>query len=95
MKLRNFSSKTVKSYSYYITEVLVFANKNFKEITTKDIRNYLEKLTDRDVSVLTLNGAYIALKFYFEKILRGKFLLINVPRAKSSKNCPKFLLRVK
>ena len=27
MKLRNFSPKTIKSYSYYITNILQFANK--------------------------------------------------------------------
>lgn len=87
MKLRKFSSKTVKSYLYYITETLKFANKNPKEICAEDIRNYLEKLVDKGKSSSTLNTVYSALKFYFEKILHRRFF-VNIPRAKSSKKLP-------
>lgn len=87
MKLRNFSSKTIKSYLYYITSFLDFASKNPKKICTEDIRNYLEKLIDKGKSGSTLNTVYSALKFYFEKILHRKFF-INIPRAKSSKKLP-------
>lgn len=87
MKLRGFSAKTVKAYLYYITDVLELANKNPKEICTDDIRNYLEKLADNGRSAATLNSAYSALKFYFEKILRRKFF-VNIPRAKISKKLP-------
>ncbi|MBU3925050.1 tyrosine-type recombinase/integrase [Patescibacteria group bacterium] len=87
MKLRKFSPKTVKSYLYYITEVLEFANKNPKQICTDDIRNYLEKLVDKGKSGSTLNIVYSALKFYFEKILRRRFF-VNIPRARVSKKMP-------
>ncbi len=87
MKLRGFSSKTIKSYLYYTTEILKFANKSPKTINTNDIRNYLEKLANEKKSNSTLNTAYSSLKFYFEKILRRKFF-INIPRAKKSKKLP-------
>lgn len=88
--MRRFSDKTIKSYLYYITNILKFANKNPKTINTADIRIYLEKLSDNRKSSSTLNTAYSALKFYFEKILRRKFF-INIPRAKKAKRLPEVL----
>ncbi|MFA5247702.1 MAG: site-specific tyrosine recombinase/integron integrase [Patescibacteria group bacterium] len=87
MKLRKFSQKTIKSYLHYITEILNFASKNPKEITNGHIRNYLESLCDKGLSSSTLNTAYSALKFYFEKILYRKFFF-NLPRAKKDKKLP-------
>jgi site-specific recombinase XerD len=87
MKLRKFSGKTIKSYLYYITDILKFANKNARSVNSSDIRSYLEKLADSGKSASTLNAAYNALKFYFEKILRRSFFL-NIPRAKSAKILP-------
>jgi len=92
MKLRNFSQKTIKSYLYYITDILSKANKSPKSITGADIRNYLEKLADENKSSSTLNSAYSALKFYFEKILRRKFFM-NIPRSKKNKKLPEVLTR--
>jgi site-specific recombinase XerD len=92
MKLRGFSQKTVKSYLYYITAMLHFANKGPKNITGDNVRNYLELLADKGRSSSTLNTAYSALKFYFEKILRRKFFT-NIPRRKKNKKLPEVLSR--
>lgn len=87
MKLRKFSQKTIKSYLHYITDFLEFARKNPKIVNTEDIRSYLEKLADSGKSGSTLNIAYNALKFYFEKILRRRFF-VNIPRAKKENKLP-------
>jgi site-specific recombinase XerD len=87
MKIRKFSQKTIKSYLHYITEILNFARKNPKEISNEDVRAYLENLCDKGFSSSTLNTAYSALKFYFEKILYRKFFF-NLPRAKKDKKLP-------
>lgn len=87
MKLRKSSPKTIKSYLYYITDFLKFARKNPKIVNTEDIRNYLEKMADGGKSGSTLNIAYNALKFYFEKILRRRFF-VNIPRAKKENKLP-------
>lgn len=87
MKLRKFSQKTIKSYLYYITNFLDFANKGPRNINTEDIRKYLEKMADKGRSGSTLNIAYNALKFYFEKILRRRFF-IHIPRAKKENKLP-------
>jgi len=87
MKLRNFSPRTIKAYSYYITNILQFANKGASSITTVDVRSYLEFLADNNSSASTLNSAYSALKFYFSNILHRKFF-VNIPRAKKEKKLP-------
>lgn len=87
MKLRKFSQKTIKSYLHYITGILNFARKSPKDISNENIRNYLESLCDKKLSSSTLNTAYSALKFYFEKILYRKFFF-NLPRAKKDKKLP-------
>jgi site-specific recombinase XerD len=92
MKLRNFSQRTVDSYLYYITAFLKHASKSPRDIATEDIRGYLENLADSGRSAATLNVAYNALRFYFEKILRRKFFL-TIPRAKSDKKLPVVLSR--
>ncbi|MCK5459917.1 tyrosine-type recombinase/integrase [Candidatus Parcubacteria bacterium] len=92
MKLRRFSDKTIKSYLYYIIDILNYANKNPKTVNTEDIRNYLEKLVDDKKSSSTLNTAYSALKLYFEKILYRRFF-VNIPRAKQVKKLPEVLTK--
>jgi len=92
MKIRKFSRKTIKSYLYYITEILKFARKNPKEINQNDVKNYLEHLCNQNLSSSTLNTAYSALKFYFEKVLRRNFF-IHIPRAKKEKKLPIVLSR--
>lgn len=92
MKLRNFSPRTVDSYLYYITSILKKTGKSPKEINTQDIRGYVEDLADAGRSASTMNTAYNALKFYFEKILRRKFFM-SVPRAKMPKTLPTCLTK--
>lgn len=92
MKLRKFSQKTIKSYLYYITDLLKYSSKNPKTVNTEDIRGYLEHLADKNSSASTLNTAYSALKFYFEKILCRRFFM-NIPRAKRPKTLPETLTK--
>jgi integrase/recombinase XerD len=87
MRIRKFSPKTIKSYLYYNTYLLNFTRKSPMDINQSDVRACLEDLCDNDVSASTLNTAYSALKFYFEKILYRKFFF-NLPRAKKDKKLP-------
>jgi integrase/recombinase XerD len=92
MKLRKFSPRTIDAYLHYIISVLKYANKSPKEINTQDIRDFLEKMADEGRSASTLNTAYNALKFYFEKILKRKFFL-SIPRSKQAKQLPACLTK--
>lgn len=94
MKLRGFSPRTRKTYLNYVKKVLKFSNKNPKTITTTDIRSYLSLLADKKRSRSTINTAYSALRFYFEKVMHRKFF-INIPRIKHSQKLPIVLSRKK
>jgi integrase/recombinase XerD len=87
MKIRNFSPRTIKSYSYYITEILKYTRKSARDVNSQDLKNYLEHLVDQNKSGSTLNIAYSALKLYFEKILRRRFFIF-LPRAQTEKRLP-------
>ena len=87
MKIRNFSPRTIKSYSYYITEILKYTRKSARDINSQDLKDYLEYLVDQNKSGSTLNIAYSALKLYFEKILHRRFFVF-LPRAKTEKKLP-------
>lgn len=87
MKIRNLSPRTIKSYSYYITEILDYTRKSARDINSQDVRSYLEKLVDQNYSASTLNIAHSALKLYFSKILRRRFFVF-LPRAQVEKKLP-------
>ena len=92
MNLRGFSQSTVGSYIYYVENFLGFIKKSPKEVNSSDIKLYLEKIIKEGKSSSTLNTAYSALQFYFEKVLRRKFF-VNIPRVKKAKKLPVVLTR--
>jgi site-specific recombinase XerD len=92
MKLRKFSPKTIKSYLYYITNLLECSSKNPKTVNTDDIRKYLENLADNGKSASSLNIAHSAFKLYFKKTLNRRFFA-NIPRAKQPKKLPETLTK--
>jgi site-specific recombinase XerD len=87
LKLKGFSQKTIKSYLYYNTAFLNFTRKSPREITSFDIKRYLEYLADKGSSSSTLNLAYNAFKIYYEKIYKRRFF-VSIPRAKKAKILP-------
>lgn len=90
MKLKNLSPHTIESYTYYIQSCLKYANVNPSSILEVHIRDYLSHLQNQNLSASTLNTAYSALKFYFQKILRRKFF-VHIPRSKREKTLPTVL----
>ena len=92
MNLRGFSQSTVESYLYYVENFIRFIKKSPKEVNSSDIKTYLERLIKEGKSSSTLNTAYSALQFYFEKVLRRKFF-VNIPRTKKAKKLPVVLTK--
>jgi integrase/recombinase XerD len=72
MFLRNFSERTVKLYLYYNQRFLNYVKKNPKEVSGKDIRQYLLLLIAKQKSSATVNLIHNALSFYYGKVLRKK-----------------------
>jgi len=87
MVLRGFSPKTRKTYLGYINKAFKSNNKSPRVITANDVKNYLFKLAKQGKSASTINTAYSALLFYFEKIMHRRFF-VNIPRSKQTKKLP-------
>ena len=80
MRLRNFSKKTIHSYLYYNKELLRFANfKSSLQISSQDIRDYIDLLINYDKSRSTVDLAISAFKFYYGQILERPFFSGNRP----------------
>jgi len=92
MRLRGFSLKTIKSYTYYIRKILNESSKNARSVDSADVRNFLDRMVDDGASASTINIAHSALKLYFGKILHRKFFA-SLPRVKKSKHLPVVLTK--
>jgi len=90
MQLNNFSRRTIKSYTYYIQDCIKYTRVVPNSVLEVHIRDYLTYLQSQNRSASTLNTAYSALKFYFQKILRRKFF-VHIPRSKQEKKLPSVL----
>jgi len=91
MRLRGFSTKTQDTYLGFVGTFLNFMHgKSVKAISASDVRSFLEWLVANERSASTINTAYSALFFYFNKVLRRNFF-INIPRVKKVKYLPVIL----
>jgi len=85
---RKYSSKTIKAYVHYNEEFLKFSGKNPCEMENNDVKDYLFHLVEeKEVSTSTLNIAINALKFYYGKILKQRFVY-EIKRPKKDKKLP-------
>ena len=90
MRLRGFSQKTRQSYTALIQRFLVTTQKSPREVSGADVRIYLAGLTRQTYAPSTINTAYSALHFYFQRILKRKFFT-NIPRIKQRRTLPSVL----
>lgn len=72
LKIRNYSVKTIKAYLYYNQDFLKFSGKGPREVRSKDIKNYLEKLAISRSSQ-TVSLALNALKYYYKNFYQRSF----------------------
>lgn len=86
LRIRNYSQSTIDSYSHYNEELLRFCEKDPREVTTEDIKNYLDFL-GKKVSPSTVAVAYNALHFYYGEIWKRNFF-VNIHQPKKNKYLP-------
>ncbi len=88
LTIRKYSLKTIKSYLTYNSNFLFFCDKKPEEVNNEDVKKYLLYLVDEKLAaVSTLNIAINALKFYYGKVLRKKFVY-DIVRPKKDKKLP-------
>ncbi len=95
MRIRNFSPKTIQSYTHYNKELLRFASKFSDETNRQDIKDYLDYLISCNKSTSTVNLAINALKFYYENIIGRSFFTskLGIKRPKKEKKLPVVLAK--
>ncbi len=84
---RRFSLRTIKTYLFCIHKFLNFCKRDLKYISKKDAREFLEKLSEKDVAGSTLNVYHMAIKFLLEEIL-NKRMKLNIKYSKVPKTLP-------
>ncbi|KKQ27457.1 MAG: Phage integrase family protein [Candidatus Magasanikbacteria bacterium GW2011_GWC2_37_14] len=86
LRIRNYSGRTIELYVHYNAELLNFCQKDPREVTTEDIKNYLDYLTQKS-SASTVSVAYNAIHFYYGEIWKRSFFL-NIHQPKKNKYLP-------
>lgn len=89
---RGYSIKTIKTYIQCLQQFFKYDQKDIKEITKYDVRNYLYKLQDKGKTGSTLNVHLSALKFLYSEVL-NKRLLVNIKYSKIPKRIPRSLTK--
>lgn len=74
-KRRGYSNRTIETYLLCINRFLKFTNKTINKISKKDVREFLEYLSDRGKAGNTLNTYHMAIRFLFEDVLDKRIWL--------------------
>ena len=90
--LRNYSSKTIKSYLLYIKEYLFFAKNKNNQSKEDVIRKFLLKKQENNLSPQTINLSLNSIRFFYREILKIKDP-IDIKFAKRTNKIPIVLSR--
>ena len=75
LKRRRYSERTIETYIGCVERFFRWCKKPVKEVTKRDIREWIEFLDNKGNTGNTLNVNLMALRFYFEEILRKRMKL--------------------
>lgn len=92
LKIKNYSSKTIKSYLYGLREYFSFKGSDFSKLDQENIRNFLLNCERRHLSPQTRNLFLNAIKFYYRNVLKNS-QKIEIQSAKKPKSLPTVLSR--
>ncbi|MFH2028615.1 MAG: site-specific tyrosine recombinase/integron integrase [Nanoarchaeota archaeon] len=84
---RRLSHKTIVAYLYWNKRFFKFSRKDHKKITKKDVKEFIEYLSDKNLSGNTLNVALNSVKFMLEWALYKRWK-INIKYSKRPKKLP-------
>ena len=89
MELKNLSPRTIKTYLYWMKQFTVHNGKSPDQLGDEEIRGYLHYLLkERKASQASMNQAYSALKFFYERTLQREWNGSKIPRSKMPKKLP-------
>jgi len=86
-KRRILSPQTAKTYLYCINQFLKWNQKELGKISKRDVRTFLEYLSEKELSGNSLNLYHMAIRFLFLDVLNKK-MWIDIKYAKTPKRLP-------
>lgn len=89
---RRLSPRTIQTYQKCVDIFLRKTNKTLDQISKKDIRLFLEYLSEKNKAGSTMNVYHMALRFLFENVLE-KRMWIDIKYSKTPKRLPEFLTK--
>lgn len=87
---RRFSPRTTETYIKCIERFLNYCKKDLRYIGKKDVRLFLEYLSEKNSAGSTLNVYHMALRFLFTQVLHKK-MWIDIRYSKTPKRLPEVL----
>ncbi len=84
---RRYSERTIKTYLYCINRFLKFTGKSIDKISKKDVREFLNYLSDKERAGNTMNTYHMAIRFLFEQVL-DKRIWIDIRYSKIPEKLP-------
>jgi site-specific recombinase XerD len=91
-KRRRYSEKTIKTYLYCINRFINWSGKTIDIISKKDVRLFLEKMSDKGLSGNSMNTYHMAIRFLFEDVL-NKRIWIDIKYSKVPERIQKVLTK--
>lgn len=92
MQLRNYSSKTVNSYSSLLSKIESFYDLAFDQISTQQFKNYvLRRITSEEISTSMINQYISAFKIMQVDVLKRNWEQIQIKRPRGVKRLPVIL----
>ena len=89
MKLRNYSSFTIRAYSELLTKVAFFFETDLENITSEQFKSYLlHRLEIDNVSISMINQAISAFKILQTDVLKKNWESIKIKRPRREKKLP-------
>jgi len=92
LKIRNYSSKTMKSYLFALNLYFAFKKVNYGILNEENIRNFLLNCENKKISPQSRNLFLSAIKFYYKNVLKNQ-QKIQINSAKKPKSLPVVLSR--
>jgi len=86
-KRRRYSDRTANIYCYCIRRFMKHTNKTIDKISKKDVRLFLEDLSEKGRAGSTMNVYHMALRFLFQDVL-DKRMWINIHYSKVPEKIP-------
>ncbi len=92
LKIRNYSSKTIKSYLYRLREYFSFKRNHFADLNQENIRDFLLHCEKKHTSPQSRNLFLNAIKFYYRHVVKIQ-QKIEIQSVKKPKSLPTILSR--